>query len=286
MKPAYEKLAASAEDGIHCNVVRGNSFGCVWHCHAEYEITMVLKARGHRLVGDNLTSLKPGDMVLVGSNLPHDWQNDTHAPGGIQPVHSICIHFHPDWLGRGWLDLPAMQQVKRLLDRAALGLHITGQTRDDVEALLLKCPEQTGLPRVITVLEILQRLAVSKEVTPVASRGFAPELDPRDEERVNRVVQHIQKHLDETIYLENLAALVHLSPGAFSRFFKTRTGKTVPGFINELRIGRACRLLAETDLPVTTIALGCGFTNLANFNRQFLRLKKMPPREWRRRFAG
>jgi AraC-like DNA-binding protein len=79
---------------------------------------------------------------------------------------------------------------------------------------------------------------------------------------------------------------VHLSPGAFSRFFKTRTGKTVPGFINELRIGRACRLLAETDMPVTNIALGCGFTNLANFNRQFLRLKKIPPREWRRKFAG
>ena len=66
MKPAYEKLAASAEDGIHCNVFRGNTFGCVWHCHVEYEITLVLKARGHRLVGDNLTSLKPGDMVLVG----------------------------------------------------------------------------------------------------------------------------------------------------------------------------------------------------------------------------
>jgi transcriptional regulator GlxA family with amidase domain len=173
-----------------------------------------------------------------------------------------------------------------MLDRAALGLHIIGRTRDEVETLLLKCPEQSGLPRVITVLEILQRLAVSREVAPIASRGFAPELDPRDEERVNRVVQHIQKRLDETIYLETLAALVHLSPGAFSRFFKTRTGKTVPGFINELRIGRACRLLAETDIPVTNIALSCGFTNLANFNRQFLRLKKMPPREWRRKFAG
>jgi transcriptional regulator GlxA family with amidase domain len=111
-------------------------------------------------------------------------------------------------------------------------------------------------------------------------------LDPRDEDRVNRVVQYIQKHLDETIYLESLAELVHLSPGAFSRFFKTRTGKTVPGFINELRIGRACRLLAETDLPVTSIALSCGFTNLANFNRQFLRLKRVPPRDWRRRFSS
>jgi AraC-like DNA-binding protein len=282
MKPALEKLPASAEDGV----IKGNTFGCVWHCHPEIEITLVIKARGHRLVGDNLTSLRPGDMVLVGSHLPHDWQADNTAPGSPQPVHSMCLHFHPDWLGRGWLDMPAMHQIKRLLERAALGLHVKGQTRDDVEALMLKCPDQSGLARVITVLQILQRLAESKDLEPIASRGFAPELDPRDEDRVSRVVQHIQKHLDETIYLENLAALVHLSPGAFSRFFKARTGKTVPGFINELRIGRACRLLAETDIPVTQIALGCGFTNLANFNRQFLRLKKMPPREWRRKFGG
>jgi AraC-like DNA-binding protein len=285
MKPAHEKLAASLEDGIHCNAIRSNSFGCVWHCHIEIEISLVLRARGHRVVGDNVTSLTPGDMVMVGSNLPHDWQNDAHGPGGAQPVESICIHFHPDWLGAGWLDLPAMQQVKRLFERAALGLHITGTTRDEVEKLLLKCPDQSGLPRVLTVLEILHRLAISKDLAPIASRGFAPELDPHDEDRVNRVVQHIQKNLDHTIYLDHLAALVHLSPGAFSRFFKTRTGKTVPGFINELRIGRACRLLAETDLPVTTVAQNCGFTNLANFNRQFLRLKNTPPRDWRRRFS-
>lgn len=275
------------EDGINCNVIHANSFGCIWHFHPEYEITLTFRARGHRLVGDNLTSLVPGDMVLVGSNLPHDWQNDVHAAGGPQPVHSMCIHFHPDWLGPGWLDLPAMQQVKRMLARAALGLHITGETRDFVEELMLQVPEQRGLPRVITVLTILQRLAEAPagDLTTIASRGFAPELDPQDENRVNRVCQYIQAHLDEVIYLDHLASLVHLSPGAFSRFFKARTGKTVPGFINELRIGRACRLLAETSLPVTEIAFSCGFPNLANFNRQFLRQKGVPPREWRRKFA-
>jgi AraC-like DNA-binding protein len=286
MKPAYEKLAPSVEDGVNCNVVQGKTFGCVWHFHPEFEITLTRKARGHRMVGDNLTSLKPGDIVLVGSNLPHDWQNDAGAPGGPQPVDHICIHFPPDWLGRDWLDLPAMQHVKKMLARAALGIHVTGQTRDEVEELMLRIPAEHGLPRVITVLAILHKISLSTTCHTIASRGFAPELDPQDEMRVNKVAQYIQSHLEETIYLENLAELVHLSPGAFSRFFKARTGKTVPGFINELRIGRACRLLAETDYPITEIAFSCGFPNLANFNRQFLRLKVMPPREWRRQFAG
>jgi AraC-like DNA-binding protein len=286
MKPAYEKLAASVEDGVNCNIVQGRSFGCVWHFHPEYEITLTRQARGHRMVGDNLSSLQAGDIVLVGANLPHDWHNDAGAPGGAQFVDHMCIHFSHDWLGPGWQDLPSMQHVKKLLARAALGIHVTGTTRDEVEDLMLRIPEQHGLPRVITVLEILHRISLSPTCHTIASRGFAPELDPQDEMRVNKVAQYIQGHLDETIYLDSLAELVHLSPGAFSRFFKARTGKTVPGFINELRVGRACRLLAETDYPITEIAFSCGFPNLANFNRQFLRLKIMPPREWRRQFAG
>lgn len=286
MKPAYEKLAASVEDGVNCNVVQGRSFGCVWHFHPEYEITLTRQARGHRMVGDNLSSLTSGDMVLVGANLPHDWHNDAGAPGGAQLVDHMCIHFSEDWLGPGWLELPSMQHVKKLLARAALGIHVTGSTRDEVEELMLRIPGQHGLPRVITVLDILHKIAMSSTCQTIASRGFAPELDPQDEVRVNKVAQYIQGHLDETIYLESLAGLVHLSPGAFSRFFKARTGKTVPGFINELRIGRACRLLAETDYSITEIAYSCGFPNLANFNRQFLRLKIMPPRDWRRQFAG
>jgi len=63
-----------------------------------------------------------------------------------------------------------------------------------------------------------------------------------------------------------------LSPGAFSRYFKSRTGKTLPEYVNELRIGRACRMLAETDAAVTDVAFDCGFRNLANFNRWFLKL--------------
>ena len=173
-----------------------------------------------------------------------------------------------------------------MVARAALGIRVEGATRDEVEALMLRIPEEHGLPRVVTVLSILQKIAVSSTCHTIASRGFAPELDPEDELRVNKVAQYIQGHLDETIYLESLAELVHLSPGAFSRFFKARTGKTVPSFINELRIGRACRLLAETDFAITEIAFSCGFPNLANFNRQFLRRNNMPPRDWRRQFAG
>ena len=92
---------------------------------------------------------------------------------------------------------------------------------------------------------------------------------------------HIIAHLDEEVHRDTLADLVHLAPASFSRYFKTRTGKTLPDFINELRVGRTCRMLAEADQPVTEIALACGYANLANFHRQFRRRMRITPRDYR-----
>jgi transcriptional regulator GlxA family with amidase domain len=141
-----------------------------------------------------------------------------------------------------------------------------------------------GLGRVIGLLAILDELARSKDLRPISSAGFRPELSADDQGRMGRVFEHIHQHLTEDISRDIVAARASLSPGAFSRFFKTRTGKTLPQYVNELRVGRACSRLAETDDKVADIALDCGFQNLANFNRQFHRLMDASPREYRHRF--
>ena len=127
----------------------------------------------------------------------------------------------------------------------------------------------------------LELLAASKELRPISSPGFQPSLNPFDQERVGKVCTYLNEHLSEPVFREDLARLLNLSPDAFGRFFRSRTGKTLPAFVNHLRVGRACRLLVETDLPVIDVAMRCGFENLSNFNRQFLRLVKRNPREYR-----
>ena len=136
------------------------------------------------------------------------------------------------------------------------------------------------------LLDILELLAAARGLRPISSPGFQPNLDPLAQERVGKVCAYVNAHLDEPIFREDLARMLNLSPDAFGRFFRSRTGKTLPAFVNQLRVGRACWLLAETDLAVIEIAKQCGFENLSNFNRQFLRQMWRTPRDYRQAMAN
>lgn len=280
MKPVFEQTPQRQWESFHCEVVRGPGYGAAWHFHPEFQITLVLKSTGYRLVGDNITPLAPGDLVLVGANLPHVWQQD--AGGGRSAVHAIVVRFLDTWLGREFLEIPEAAAVKRLLKRAGRGLRVTGRTREAVADQMQRLPEAKGLNRVAALLGILETLAQSRELQPIASAGFVPSLASDDQGRMARVTAHIHAHLTGAIDRTTVARAAHLSAGAFSRFFKLRTGKTLPEYVNELRVGRACRLLAEEDRKVTDVALDCGFRNLPNFNRRFREITRQTPREYRR----
>jgi AraC-like DNA-binding protein len=284
MKAVFEKTPRTQWESFHCEVVRGSSYHAMWHFHPEYQLTLVLESRGHRMVGDNITPLRPGDLVLVGSNLPHVWHQDTKRAGPRDRVHAIIVRFLDTFLGREFIEKPELEAVRQLLRRSARGLQVTGRTRDIVTERMHHLAASTGLGRIVELLAILEILASSREVKPIASAGFVPSVAHPDQDRMQRVCRYIDQHLAEPIDRDKAAAAAHLSPGAFSRFFKLRTGKTLPEYVNALRIGRACELLADGQWKVTDIAMQCGFRNLANFNRHFRTLTKLSPREYRTRF--
>lgn len=282
MKPTYEKLTQFPDEGFALKEIRGAECSCPWHFHSEYELILTLEHRGYRIVGDNVASLERGDLVLLGPNLPHVYQHDDPIAGSQLRAHSILIQFEERYW-TGLLQLPALAGVRALLQRAALGLHVTGRTRDTVAAMMTKMLSRHGLDRINAFLTILDTLARSRSCRPIASPGFVPALNPSDEQRVNRIWQYINEHLHGALSVAEVARLVHMSEGTLSRFFHAHLGKTFPRLVNELRIGRACRLLAETEMNVTEIAMACGYHNLSNFNRQFLRLKRASPRAFRQR---
>jgi AraC-like DNA-binding protein len=285
MKPVFEKTPHAQWESFHCEVVRGSSYNAAWHFHPEYQLTLAVKSSGHRLVGDNITPLHPGDLALIGSNLPHVWQQDEIRRGNPDgAVHAIIIRFLETFAGKDFLQIPEMEPVYRLLRRAARGLHVTGATREVVSEKMRRLPGAVGLERIAGLLSILDVLAHSRELKPIASSGFLPVLESSDQDRMQRVCNYINKHLTDDIDRAQIAREAHLSEGACSRFFKLRTGKTLPQYVNELRVGRACRLLAEEDGKITNIALECGFTNLANFNRRFREIVQLTPRDYRRQF--
>jgi AraC-like DNA-binding protein len=283
-QPILETTPRSPRESFHCEVVRGSGYGARWHFHPEVQLTLVLKSAGYRVVGDNISPLAPGDLVLVGASLPHVWHQDESGGRERQVVHAIVVRFREDFLGNHFLHSPELESVRRLLKRSARGLQVTGATRDVVAARLQALAGKQGLARLIELLEIIHLLAGSNHLRPIASASFAPALRDSDTPRMQRVMRYIHDRLDGVVERDAVARCAALSTGAFSRFFKTRTGKTLPQYVNELRVGKACARLRDAEAKVADIALECGFENLANFNRQFRAITSMNPREYRAAF--
>lgn len=269
----------AASELVSCEVIKAPDFGCVWHHHPECEITLVLKGGTERWVGDKLTRLRPGDLVMLGSDLPHDYRNDRQ--GQSKPVHAIVIQFLPTLFGENWLRHATMGSVRRLFERAQLGLEIRGATRRRTTKRLIQISKARGLRRMVLFMELLEDLAGSAELHEIASHGFQAGTNHQTSDRVGAAVTYIERNLSKPLYVPELAALTGLSESAFSRLFKKCTGRSVPQYLNELRIARASRLLAETDQSVKQIAHACGYPTPAYFHRQFHRHQKLAPLGYR-----
>lgn len=286
-RPILEQVPLTPQSSFLVEEIRGSTYGTPWHFHPEHQIMLVLKSKGYRIVGDSMEKLKPGDLVLVGANLPHVWHQEgstNSARDGEFSVHAVVVRFTEDFLGTEFIQKPELEAVRHLLRRAGRGLKVLGKTRVDVTRRLLGMTKLAGMSRLLELLGALNEMAHSEELQPLSSANFDGSIMAGGNSRMDRVLEHIHRNLSRDIDRSGVARRANLSEGAFSRFFKARTGRTLPQYVNELRIGRACLLLAETDRKVGDVAEECGFESLANFNRQFLKMTQKTPREWRKIF--
>lgn len=270
---------------VACEVVQGKDFACVWHHHPECEITLVVQGGTERLVGNQISPLEPGDLVFLGANVPHNYRNEPVPGRPLVPVEAIVVQFPPQLPGQeDWLNRSSMKPVQRLFERAGQGLHITGITRLTATRMVHDMLKVEGMKRVILLLQLLDLLAHSEEVHEIC-QAFVPPHKSGASDRISKTCAHIQAHLAEPIYVGQLASIAGLGKSAFSRLFKRGTGRTLPQYVNELRIARACTLLGETDLTVSQIAMDCGFVSLAHFQRKFREHQHCSPLAYRSRVS-
>jgi AraC-like DNA-binding protein len=282
VKLITEKTALLSEaEPVGCTVVRGRDFGDVWHHHPACEITLVRRGGTERLVGDTLEPLAPGSIAFLGPDVPHDYRNTPLPNRRPRPVEAVVLHFPPDLFGGAWRACASLEPLRRLFERARRGLRVGGRTRDRAEPLLLKMVRAHGLRRLTLLLELLDLLATSKELTEISSAGFRLEPSAYAADRIGTACAYIEQHLTGPVRVPELARTLGLSESAFSRLFKKCTNSTVPRYVNRLRIAHACRLLAETDLTVAEITRQCGYLSPAHFQRQFQRIHRRPPLSYR-----
>lgn len=277
MLPILEKIEPDQGASYRINRFHLTSFPLIWHEHPEVELTLIESGRGRRHVGDSVESFEAGDLVLLGSRVPHSWAT---ARKHKRWCVSVVAQFREDAFGPGFFAVAEMREVRGLLDRAARGLVFEQDTRGVVKKFAT-LPTTDPTARLLGLLDVLHTLS-SLEARPLTSDAQHQNLRDTDRRRVEAVCVWLSRHYLEPVSLDEVAEVVGLAPSTLCRLFRRVTGRTVTAYLHEQRVDHACQRLADTERQVTEIAFESGFGNLAHFNRVFRRLRGVTPRAYRK----
>jgi len=254
------------------------------HQHRDFELNFIEHAAGaQRVVGDNLEEIGEYDLVLIGGeNLEHAWKQG-HCTS--QDIREITIQFSADLFPESLLSKNQFTTIRQMLEKARLGLSFPMSTIMDVYSLLNSLVDMNEkFYQFLNFLSMIYKLSLSDEAKVLASSSFAHSESSTESDRVLQVKQYINDHFTEDLSLTTLADLVCMTPSAFSRFFKTRTGRTLSDYIIDIKLGYAARKLVDTSKSVSEICYECGFNNQSNFNRIFKSKRGLTPRDFRAMF--
>jgi AraC-like DNA-binding protein len=258
-----------------------------WHYHSELELIHLKKGEGTQFIGDNIKRFKDGDVVLVGSNLPHYWRfDDVYFTGDKEHQVDVRVaHFSELFWGNKFLDLPENSLIKSMLEKAKRGLQITGKAKQKVAEILESLLEAQGSTRIILLVEALDAIASSKQLNGLSSLGFKPDHGVDSEsDRINAIYDYSIKNFKRKIQLEEIAEVANISPNSFCRYFKSRTRKTYSEFLIELRVGHACKLLIENNHCMKRLCYESGFNNFTSFHKYFKLITGKSPLAYQREF--
>ncbi|MFC0185506.1 AraC family transcriptional regulator [Pseudarcicella hirudinis] len=254
--------------------------------HPEFELTLIVKkAMEKRFVGNQVNDFQAGDLVLLGSDLPHCWQNN-HFSNDEEAAQSIVIQFKEDFIGEKFFQSPEAKPIRDLLQNAKCGIQITGKTRDriakEIQFLLHASPFQ----RLLGLLDLLNTIANSNDIQLIDKQQGVYNLSQIDLKRINKVYAYVISHYTQEVHLDEAAHLANMTETAFCRYFKKVTKKTFLDLVTEFRVKHACNLLTSTEKPVSEICFESGFGNISHFNKQFKGLMNMSPLNYRKIFAS
>ncbi|MCK0159189.1 AraC family transcriptional regulator [Allomuricauda sp. F6463D] len=250
----------------------------VWHFHEELELVYIIESTGTRFVGDHIDKFQAGEIILIGKNVPHMWQNDEvyFEKTSNLKAKALAIHFKEDFMGSDFFSIPEMQGIKQLYKRALQGIkfsNVTNKTKNIFKNLNSLEPEL----KLIRTIEILIDLSKNKDYQLLSSNGFIQTFHKTNNKRLNIIYEYVFQNFHTAISAKDVAQLINMNPSAFSRFFQTTHKKAFTRFLNEIRVGFACKMLLENKESITSIAYTCGFNNISNFNRQFKMIKGETP---------
>ena len=286
MKARLEQLDLTTGESFTFHIARHPYFHTPLHYHPAYEIIYIRESVGIRIAGDHSAPFQGGQLAMLGPGLPHVWKNDEKytvgAPGLM--AEAWVIHFGPEFWGEQFTGLPECQTIRQLFRDASRGILFSDKVAARAGRQLETLQHHHGINRVYSFIRLLNALAGDRDRQILASVGYSdfPGQDPR----IRKVIDHILANYTGELGEAAVSELIGMQPGAFSRFFRANVYKTFKRFVIELRLSHACKLLMESNKPVSAVCYESGFNNISNFNELFRKHYHETPGEYRRRIAA
>lgn len=255
------------------------------HFHPEYEINYIYNAEGaKRIVGDHVGNIGRRELVMVGPNLYHGWENDNNSSQEL--LHEITLQFPRELFADHLLNLNLLKPINELFLNATRGIVFSEETIKMVEPKIYSLSQKRGFDGFLIFQSLLYDLAISRNQQMLTNMSFQRKNDFHNSERIEKVYRHVKRNYSKKLMLEDAAKMVNMSIVSFSRLIKQRTGKSFVDFVNEIRLGYATRWLIESNKSISEICFECGFNNISNFNRIFKKKQGCTPSEFRNNFSG
>jgi len=278
MKPLPFKIPYGSKASIKVDHEQLPHFYPSYHTHEEIQLTLIIRSNGTAYIGDRIIEFSEGEIFLLGQQLPHVFK-DKHT--GASGVESISIFFLRSFLGDKFLEIPESTAISKLISNAKRGLRWDKTKASEPGKLIVDIDSMKGIQRIIHLLKALYSLSL----TPyefITGPDYQKPRRQADGQKINDVFNYLTGNYEKDISLAEIADIAHMSPTAFCRYFKQHTRKSFSRFLNEIRVGQACKLLHEKPTSVSEVAFASGFNNLSNFNRQFKKVTGTTPTEYQK----
>lgn len=281
MKPLVQRLPLNPDNSFVAKTFRTPHFEVGWHQHIEIELILFTEGAGLSFVGNYVGKFEAGDIYLLGSHLPHTFQK--HTDDLI--TSAVVVQFRDDFWGDDFIDIPEARSIKQLLQASRYGLKILKPLQQQLAPLIQALEHAGGFKRILLLGECLHLIAGHQAFISVSTHEINAH-STRNSACIDQVFKFTIDSFKDNITLSRVAAIACMSVPAFCNYFKKSTKKTYIDFLNEVRIGYACTQLIETQKSVLDICYESGYNTIANFHKQFFKLKQITPLQYRKQFSG
>ena len=253
-----------------------------WHHHPEYELCLITKGKGRRMIGDNIDRFENNDLVFIGSYTPHECLCDPEYfdhPDGFQG-EGIIVQFLYDFLGERFFKIPENTALNKFIIESTKGYSFYGQTKKKIIAIMLKMNELSDTERIFALFSIFKVFATTSEFNLLSSPALTEPFWIDDTGTMQRALKYILQNFQSPIGINDLLKITNMSNTSFYEAFKKTYRMPFKDYLLNIRVGYACKLLTDESQNISGIAYDSGFGNISNFNRQFKKIKRVTPSQY------